>query len=135
MIRYASIKFAVGLALAALFALPSLVRAADGPIKVEVKSIAEGKYELLRGGKPFFVKGVGGGFSKQRLVEMGGNAVRTWGPPKPADLDEAHKLGLGVCVGIWLGNTPEAIDKALPTVQRTITQFKDHPAEIGRAHV
>ena len=82
----------------------------------------------MRGGKPFFVKGVGGDFSKQRLVDIGGNAYRTWGTPSRAELDEAQRLGLSVCVGIWLGNTPEAIRGAQGQVERVVSEFKDHPA-------
>jgi len=29
---------------------------------------------------------------------------------------------------MWLGNNPDAINRALPDVQRIVTQFKDHPA-------
>jgi hypothetical protein len=101
--------------------------AAGGPIKTEVVKTAAG-WELMRGGKPFIVKGVGGDFDKKRLVEIGGNAYRTWGTPSIAELDEAQKLGLGVCVGIWMGNTADAINKALPEVQRIVTRYKDHPA-------
>jgi hypothetical protein len=100
---------------------------ATGAIKTELVKTNAG-WELRRGDKPFIVKGVGGDFDKQRLVAIGGNAYRTWGTPSRAELDEAQKLGLGVCVGIWLGNNPGAINGALGEVQRIVNEYKDHPA-------
>jgi hypothetical protein len=100
---------------------------AKGPIKTELVKTNTG-WELKRGGKPFFIKGVGGDFDMKRLAAIGGNAFRTWGPPSRAQLDEAQRQGLSVCVGIWLGNTPEAIRGALAQVQRTVMELKDHPA-------
>jgi hypothetical protein len=44
------------------------------------------------------------------------------------ELDEAAKLGLCVCVGISLGNNADAINGALPEVQRIVTRLKDNPA-------
>jgi hypothetical protein len=36
---------------------------------------------------------------------MGANSFRTWGADNlEAQLDEAHRLGLAVTVGIWLGH-------------------------------
>ncbi len=106
---------------------PEQPAAAAGAIKTEVVKTDAG-WELMRGGKPFFIKGVGGDASKQKLVEIGGNAYRTWGTPSRAELDEAQRLGLSVCVGIWFGNSPEAIRGALPQVERIVREFKDHPA-------
>jgi hypothetical protein len=103
--------------------------AVKGPIKTELVKTAAG-WELKRGGKPFYVKGVGGDFDKQRLVAIGGNAFRTWGvgPDTQEQLDNAQKLGLAVCVGIWLGSSPEAINGALGQVEETVARYKDHPA-------
>jgi hypothetical protein len=100
---------------------------AQGAIKTELVKKGDG-WVMMRGGKPFFIRGVGGDFSKEKLVAIGGNAYRTWGTPNRAELDAAQKLGLGVCVGIWLGNTPEAIRGAQGQVERTVREFKDHPA-------
>jgi hypothetical protein len=108
-------------------AAPEQTAAATGAIKTELVKTDAG-WELRRGGKPFIIKGVGGDFSKKRLVEIGGNSYRTWGVPRKEELDEAQRLGLAVCVGIWLGNNPQAIAGALPEVKRVVTQFKDHPA-------
>lgn len=111
--------------------------AADGPIKVEVARKGEG-WELLRGGKPYFIKGGGGGGSKPVLAECGGNSFRTWGvgPETMAELDEAQKLGLSVTVGCWLGHKQhgfqygdaQAVAKQKEDVRRAVLKYKDHPA-------
>jgi hypothetical protein len=121
----------VALVAAALVALggattPTVQGQESGGIKTQVVKGSNG-YELMRGGKPFFVKGVGGDFSKEKLVAAGGNAYRTWGVPKQAEMDEAHRLGLAVCVGIWLGNNPGS---QVGLVQGVVNQFKDHPATL-----
>src|SRR4051794_40328700 len=71
----------------------------------------DGKWQLLRDGKPYFVKGVGGDASKAILAEVGGNSFRTWGADHlDAQLDEARKLGLTVAVGIWLEHERHGFD-------------------------
>jgi hypothetical protein len=97
-----------------------------GVIKTQVVN-ANGGWSLMRGGKPFLVKGVGGDFSKEKLVAAGGNAYRTWGTPNEAEMDEAQRLGLAVCVGIWLGNNPGS---QVGMVQGVVSKFKDHPATL-----
>ena len=69
---------------------------AGTPVNVEVRKTADGKWELLRGGKPYFVKGVGGDYSREVLVGDGGNSIRLWGVDANTrkDLDEAGKQGL-----------------------------------------
>ena len=80
------------------------------PIPVQVVKTAEG-WQLLRGGKPYFIKGVGGDASKQLLAQYGGNTFRTWGADRlTTELDEAQKLGLTVIAGMWLGNKRQGFD-------------------------
>src|SRR4051794_9213239 len=76
---------------------------AAGPMKVEVTKAAQG-WQLVRDGKPYFIKGAGGGGSKELLAQLGGNSFRTWGvgDETTKQLDEAQKLGLSVTLGIWL---------------------------------
>ncbi|MEM7625061.1 MAG: glycoside hydrolase family 2 TIM barrel-domain containing protein [Planctomycetota bacterium] len=95
-------------------------------------------YRLLVDGQPFYVKGAGGDASKTALVEAGGNAFRTWGigPQTKTQLDEAHRLGLKVSVGIWLGhgrhgfdyNDPEQVRAQFEAAEKAVREFKDHPA-------
>src|SRR5262245_32404770 len=50
----------------------------------------DGKWQLLRDGKPYFIKGVGGSGPKAMLAELGGNSFRTWGADNLGpQLDEA----------------------------------------------
>ncbi|WP_257657124.1 glycoside hydrolase family 2 TIM barrel-domain containing protein [Parapedobacter lycopersici] len=106
------------------------------PIKVEL--IKQGDtYTLLRGGKPYFIKGAGGSTYMDRLSAYGGNSVRTWGTANGQQvLDEAQRLGLTVTMGINMArerhgfdyNDAEAVAKQLETVRAEILKFKDHPA-------
>jgi glycosyl hydrolase family 2 len=109
---------------------------ADGPVRVEVVKIDNG-WQLLRGGKPWFIKGVGGDASKQLLVQYGGNTFRTWGAEHlTTELDEAQKLGLTVIAGMWLGHKPQGFDyhnpeqvKAqLEKCRETVRQYRNAPA-------
>jgi beta-galactosidase/beta-glucuronidase len=106
-------------------------------IKVELKADGD-NYQLLRDGKPYFIKGAGGDGSKPFLVECGGNSFRTWGvgDDTQAKLDEAQKLGLTVTLGIWLGHerhgfnygNPEQVKKQFDNAREMVRRFKDHPA-------
>ncbi|MDF2440859.1 MAG: hypothetical protein JWN98_1843, partial [Abditibacteriota bacterium] len=95
------------------------------------------KFQLLRDGQPYFVKGVGGDASKVLLKEFGGNSFRTWGVEGlEAKLDEAQKLGLSVTGGIWLGhkehgfnyNDAAQVKAQFESATQTIARHKDHPA-------
>ncbi len=73
-----------------------------------------------------------------KAVEIGANSIRTWGLDQLSDglLDEAHKKGLSVMVGLWVGqerqgfdyNDPVAIQKQLERFRRAVEKYKDHPA-------
>src|SRR5687767_10405892 len=74
-------------------------------IPVRVVSNPTGQWQMLRGGKPYFVNGAGGNQRLELLKASGGNSIRTWGAETAQkDLDAAHSLGLTVTVGIWLGH-------------------------------
>ena len=89
-----------------------------------------GNFQLLRGGKPFLIKGGGGGGPKPLLAELGGNSFRTWGvgAETQQDLDEAQRLGLAVTVGIWLGHDAAGIRNGIAKNRENIMKYKDHPA-------
>ena len=105
-------------------------------IKTEIVQ-KDGKWEMLRDGKPYFVKGVGGDESLKIVVDLGGNWVRTGGAddlgPK---LDEAQRLGLSVTVGIWLAQERSGFDyddadkvaAQYEKARNVILRYKDHPA-------
>ncbi|WP_461789405.1 glycoside hydrolase family 2 TIM barrel-domain containing protein [Pedobacter sp.] len=105
-------------------------------IKVELKKTATG-YELLRGGKPYYVKGAGGTSYYYKVAQYGGNSVRTWSTNGAKDvLDSAQKNGLTVMMGLPV--TPErhgfnyddsvAVKKQFERVKAEVLKYKDHPA-------
>ena len=76
---------------------------------------------MTRGGKPYFVQGVGGDKRLPELAKRGGNSIRTWSTTGlDKILDEAHSLDLTVSAGIWLESecswfsykNPEALREA-----------------------
>lgn len=98
---------------------------------------ANGRWQLMRAGKPYFIKGVGGDGSKVMLKSVGGNSFRTWGADNlDSQLDEAQKLGLTVTIGIWLGHTehgfnysdPKQVADQLDKAKAAIDRYKNHPA-------
>lgn len=100
----------------------------------------ESGFELVRNGEPFFVRGVGGQQSLDRLVALGGNAIRTWDAEGIDDLlNEAHAKGLAVQVGIWLEherhgydyNDPSVRQAQLDKVRRLVTRYRAHPAVLA----
>lgn len=118
----------------AVLALPVLA----APVQVELLRTADG-WQLKRDGQPFFVKGAGGSGSLAQLKAAGGNSIRTWSVDNlQATLDEAQKLGLTVCVGIWLHHendtekfsyrNPDMVAQQLEQVRQAVIRFKDHPA-------
>lgn len=105
-------------------------------IKVEIAE-RDGGWTLLRDGKPYEVKGAGGQSHLDDLVEVGGNSIRTWSLEKAQEyLDEAHKRGLTVVMGLWVQherhgfdyNDQAAVAKQLDYFTRKVREFKDHPA-------
>jgi hypothetical protein len=106
------------------------------PVRVEVVK-SGGGWQLLRGGKPYFIKGVGGNASKELLLECGGNSFRTWGAENLEDqLDEAQKLGLTVTVGIWLGHkrhgfdyhNAKSVQDQFARAREAVLRYRNHPA-------
>lgn len=92
---------------------------------------------MTRGGKPYFVQGVGGDKRLAELATRGGNSIRTWSTNGlDKILDEAQSLGLTVSAGIWIEKecswfsykNPEHCAKQAERVRKEVTQYRDHPA-------
>ena len=92
---------------------------------------------MTRGGKPYFVKGVGGDNRLPELAKRGGNSIRTWSTNGlDKILDEAQSHGLTVSAGIWLEKecswfsykNPEHCAKQAARVKKEVMQYRDHPA-------
>ena len=81
------------------------------PIVVNIVK-TPGGFHLVRGGKPYFIKGAGGDGSKTELKAAGANSWRTWGvgSDTAGQLAEAQRLGMTITVGIWLGHKDQGFD-------------------------
>jgi hypothetical protein len=106
--------------------------------KVEIVTLADGSFQLMHNGEPYYIKGAGGTVKLEELVRYGGNSIRTWGISDETDkiLDQAHKLGITVCFGIWMGqerqgfdySNEDAVKGQLEEFRRVVRKYKDHPA-------
>ena len=72
-----------GLCFASILAVSASLVAVGGSasaaaVKVQLVKTGGG-WQLLRGGKPYFIKGAGGSYSLGALKAAGGNSGRTWG--------------------------------------------------------
>ena len=110
--------------------------AAAGPVPVKVVKTATG-FKLLRGNRPYFVKGAGGDGSKEDLKTAGANSWRTWGVDHlDTELAEASRLGMTVTGGIWLGHKEHGFsyeDAAAVVAQKeaarqAILKYRNAPA-------
>lgn len=110
----------------------------DGPIPVRVVQ-QDGRYVLLRDGKPFVVHPISGFDELDAAAAAGANTIRTWSVKHLDDgrlLDEAQKRGMGVVVGLWMGHKRDGFDYADPDMVakqyeancKEILKYKDHPA-------
>lgn len=109
----------------------------DKPVPVKVQKQGGGRFELLRGGSPYFIKGGGGTQHLAALREAGGNSLRTWGVDNLGGLlDEARRSDLTVAAGIWLGHPrhgfryddERAVRGQFDSTRAAIRRHKDHPA-------
>ena len=110
-----------------------------GPVPVSIVQTGAG-YQLLRDGQPYFIKGAGGSHYMDRLKNYGGNSIRTWSTHDAQRiLDEAHRLGLTVTMGLAVGNERHGFDyndrtavaQQLERLKLEVSKFKDHPALLG----
>jgi hypothetical protein len=134
-IRVAPIVF-LTIVLQLLFSQSLVSQDNEGPIKVEIKKEGD-KWQLYRGGKPYYIRGVGGQKYMDRAVAYGANSIRTWGAGEAiAVLDEAHSKGLSVLFGLWVGcerqgfdyDDTKAVQSQLERFTEVVKEYKDHPA-------
>ncbi|RZF59755.1 family 16 glycosylhydrolase [Sphingobacterium corticibacterium] len=128
MLLYVALPFFLG--------IPLVSAKKNKPIKTTIVQ-QKGDYTLMRGGKPYFIKGAGGSQYLKRLKAYGGNSIRTWSPHDAGRiLDEAYDLGLTVTLGLSIQterhgfdyNNGEAVAKQLEATREVILKYKDHPA-------
>ena len=111
------------------------------PSKVEL-NYRDDKFQLSVDNQPFYINGAGVDFgSIKSLAEFGGNAFRTWrvnnGEKTGLEiLDEAHRNGLMVCMGIEVErerhgfdyNDEQAVAEQMAAIKKDVVALKDHPA-------
>lgn len=121
--------------------------AAQGPARVELRPNTNGQWRFVVNGSEFSVRGAGGASAAgllEALRAAGGNCVRTWGlDALDADMgggerfiDRAHRLGLMVVPGIWLGHErhgfryddPEQVQAQRACVLEGVRRYRNHPA-------
>ncbi len=103
------------------------------PVTIEARG---GKFRLMRDGKPFVIKGVGGVNRIEEFVAAGGNAMRSWGvETAERDLAECQKHGLGLMLGVWLGHksyfdyaNPKQVKDQYEAVKQAVLKHRNHPA-------
>ena len=105
--------------------------------KVEIVQNQKG-YQLLKDGKPYYIRGAGGTENLEKLKKYGGNSIRTWGVDAQTDkiLADAQKHNLTVCFGIWIGqerqgfdySNKQALASQLKMVRETVRKYKNHPS-------
>lgn len=105
----------------------------EKPAKVVIAK-KNGSFQLLRNGKPYFIKGAVGNDYLQKLKQYGGNSIRTGS--KPEVLDKAHSLGLTALVNLPVRaerdgmdyDDAEAVKQQHEKVMDIVRKMKDHPA-------
>lgn len=106
------------------------------PVKVEIKKTSTG-FEMLRAGKPYFIKGAGGTSKMDKLKASGGNSIRTWDSNNGETvLKDANRLGLTVTMGLNVSrerhgfnyDDTAAVKKQLALLRIEVKKYKDYPA-------
>lgn len=118
-----------------VFLFGNRVQAEAIPVKVVNNS---GRYQLLRGGEPYEVRGAGMGSSELGVfASHGGNSIRNWSTSNASrQLDEALKHGVTVSLCIPIRserhgfdyNNGAAVAAQLESACREVLRYKDHPA-------
>lgn len=111
------------------------------PAKVTLQN-TDGKFELFVNDIPFYIKGAGLEFGGiPALAKHNGNSFRTWRTNNGRQsgkevLDEAHKNGLMVLMGIEVARERHGFDyddtisvkEQLERIKAEVLELKDHPA-------
>jgi hypothetical protein len=119
-----------------LFFITVPVSLTGQPARVSIAQ-SEGKWQLLKNGQPYYIKGAGGTVQLDLLVDCGGNTIRTWGIDDAQQiLDEAQKKGLMVMLGMWVQHERHgfdydnnlAVQKQIKHFKSVVDRYKNHPA-------
>ena len=123
------------LVLALFLLFGNRVQAVAIPVEVVKKA---GRYQLLRGGEPYEVRGAGMASPDLGVfASHGGNSIRTWSTGNASRLlDEARKHGITVALCIRIKSERHGFDydntaavaAQLKSARRQVLKYKDHPA-------
>lgn len=125
----------------ALVACSSTSVRSPAPVRVEIVKTDSG-YQLLRGGKPYTIKGAGMSRNDiERFSAHGGNSIRNWttfGDYQDArellDAAHAHNVSVALCLPMKAErhgfdyNDPEAVAAQLNSFRDEVIRYRDHPA-------
>ena len=116
-------------------------KSTEGPARVTIDK-TNGQYVLSVNDQPFYINGAGLEFGNiSALAKHKGNSFRTWRTDNGQNtaleiLDEAHKHGLMVTMGIEVArerhgfdyNDQKAVTSQLERIRKEVIALKDHPA-------
>lgn len=120
-----------------MMAVVAPVYAQSGPIPVKLQQNANGEWQLMRDGKPYYIQGVGGQTELKKAKEIGANTIRTWSTDDAGTiLDAAQAQGLTVMLGLWAQHERHGfnyddtakVGAQLRYFTEVVTKYKDHPA-------
>ena len=129
-------KFCIATAMLSSLIYPSLAQQRRNPVRVTVQKTVGG-YQLLRAGKPYFIKGAGGTYRMEKLKSSGGNSLRTWSSNNGNKvLNDAEELGLTVTLGLDVSRERHgfnyddsvAVKKQLERLRLEVRKYKDYPS-------
>lgn len=110
---------------------------------VRVTDDGSGHYTLVRNGRPFEIRGVGGDTRLEIARKLGANTIRTWGAEQLEHkvdgktlLERCQELDLQIMAGIWIQherhgfnyNDPAQVKRQRDTVREVVRKHKDHPS-------
>jgi hypothetical protein len=97
----------------------------------------EAGFQMMRDGKPFFIKGAVGERYLDELQAAGGNSIRVYTTDGlDTLLDQAHARGIAVMVGLYMMparygfdyNNQALVQLQMDSIRRQVLRYKDHPA-------
>ncbi len=121
-------------------ALPGDEPAEESPDEPSIVRLEQhgDRWKLLRNGLPYPIRGAAGPQALDLLAQCGGNSIRTWGVDDDTlkRLDEAHRNGISVALGIWIEHElkgfdfqdEEQVTGQIEKVLSAVKQYKNHPA-------
>ena len=107
------------------------------PIKVELIKI-NGQWQIIRGGKEFYVNGASANNFYNKVADFKGNAIRTYSVTNNTKgiLDTALSNNLVVCQGLWIQQAVYSFDyndssqvvSQRNSILEQVKLYKNHPA-------